>query len=43
MPPTAEFIEQELKPQGIDAIRWAIIDTKKNTIILSIAVYEFMI
>ena len=40
MPPKTEFIEQEIKAQGIDPIRWALIDTKENTLILSVAGYE---
>lgn len=30
MPPTSDYIENEIKKQGVDPIRWAIVDVKEK-------------
>ena len=30
MPPTVDFIEKEIERQGIEALRWAIVEANKN-------------
>ena len=37
MPPKNDFIEQEIKQNGIDPIRWAIIEINENELVLSVA------
>lgn len=40
LPPSVDFIENEIKQRGIDPVRWAIIDVKENMLTLSVAGIE---
>ena len=35
LPPDVDFIEKEINNQGLEALRWAIIDIEENTITIS--------
>lgn len=37
MPPKASFIEQEIIKNGINPVRWAIVDVKDNEITLNVS------
>ncbi len=37
MPPKNDFIEQKIRQEGIDPIRWAIIDIDGNELTISVA------
>ena len=37
LPPTANFIEEEIKKQGINPLRWAIVDVNNNNLTLNIS------
>ena len=37
LPPSVDFIEEEIKKQGIDPIRWAIINVQNDKLTLSIS------
>ncbi len=37
MLPKNDFIEQEIRQNGIDPIRWAIIEINENELVLSVA------
>lgn len=37
MPPKNDFIEQKIRQEGIDPIRWAIIDINGNELTISVA------
>jgi hypothetical protein len=37
MPPDVEFIEKEIEKQGIEALRWAIVDIKQNELKISVS------
>ena len=34
-PPSVDFIEQEIEKQGLEALRWAIVDVVENELVLS--------
>jgi len=40
LPPKVDFIENEIKSQGLEAIRWAIVDVEENILTLSVSGYE---
>ena len=35
LPPKNNFIEEEIKKQGITPLRWAIVDVQNNTLTIS--------
>ena len=35
MPPSADFIEEQIKNKGIEPLRWAIVDIKDNNLTVS--------
>ena len=37
MPPTVDFIENEIEKQGIEALRWAIIEANKNELTICVS------
>ena len=37
MPPSVEFIENEIKKAGLEPIRWAIVDIKNKELTLSVS------
>ena len=37
LPPEIDFIENEIKNQKIEPLRWAIVDIKENTLTLSVS------
>ena len=37
LPPEVGFIEQEIEKQGIEALRWAIVDVKENELTLCVS------
>ena len=37
MPPDVEFIEKEIEKQGIEALRWAIVDIRQNELKISVS------
>ncbi len=39
MPPDVDFIEEQIKLQGLDPIRWAIVEADKNELTLSASGY----
>lgn len=39
LPPKNSFIEKEIKAQGIDPIRWAVVDVEENILTVSVAGY----
>jgi len=41
LPPETEYIEAQIKAQGIEPIRWAIIDINDNNLVVSTSGYVF--
>ena len=37
MPPSVEFIENEIEKQGIEALRWAIVEVNNNELTLCVS------
>lgn len=37
MPPSVEFIENEIEKQGIEALRWAIVEVNNNKLTISVS------
>ena len=37
MPPNIEFIESEIEKQGIEALRWAIVEVNNNELVLCVS------
>lgn len=37
LPPSVEFIEKEIEKQGLEALRWAIVDIKENELTISVS------
>ena len=37
MPPKVDFIEKEIEKQGIEALRWAIVEANGNELTLSVS------
>lgn len=37
LPPEVDFIENKIKENSIEPLRWAIVDVKKDELILSVA------
>ena len=37
MPPNVEFIESEIEKQGIEALRWAIVEVNNNELVLCVS------
>ena len=37
MPPNVEFIESEIEEQGIEALRWAIVEAGKNELTICVS------
>ena len=37
MPPNIEFIESEIEEQGIEALRWAIVEADKNELTICVS------
>ena len=37
MPPNVEFIESEIEKQGIEALRWAIVEVNNNELTLCVS------
>lgn len=37
MPPNIEFIEQQIQLNGLEALRWAIVEVKENELTLSVS------
>ncbi|MBQ4647345.1 MAG: hypothetical protein IJB79_08355 [Candidatus Gastranaerophilales bacterium] len=37
MPPKVDFIEKEIEKQGIEALRWAIVEANGNEFIISVS------
>ena len=37
MPPDVEFIELQIEKQGIEALRWAIVEVEKNELTISVS------
>lgn len=37
MPPSVEFIENEIEKQGIEALRWAIVKVNNNKLTISVS------
>ena len=37
MPPNVEFIENEIEKQGIEALRWAIVEVNNNELTLCVS------
>ena len=40
LPPEVDYIEEQIKLQGLKPVRWAIVDIKDNELILSVSAYE---
>ena len=40
LPPEVDFIEQQIKAQGLEPVRWAIIDVQNNELTLSVSGFE---
>ena len=40
LPPSADFIEQQIKLQGIDPLRWAIVEAEECELSLSVSGFE---
>ena len=38
-PPKVDFIEKQIKLQGIEPVRWAIVDVNKDELVLSVSGY----
>ena len=37
LPPSVDFIEKEIEKQGIEALRWAIVDVAGNELTISVS------
>lgn len=37
---STEYIEQELKKRSVEPIRWAIVEVREKTLVLSLACFE---
>lgn len=37
LPPSVDFIENEIKKEGLEPIRWAIVDIKNKELTLSVS------
>ena len=37
LPPKVDFIEEQIKSQGLEAVRWAIVGIEDNILILSVS------
>ena len=37
LPPSVDFIEKEIKRQGFDPVRWAIVEVKDKELTLSVS------
>ena len=39
LPPSVNFIENEIKKRGLEPVRWAIVEIEKNILTLSVSGY----
>ena len=39
LPPEVDFIEEQIKLQGLNPVRWAIVDVKEKELVLSVSGY----
>ncbi len=39
LPPEVDFIEKQIKLQGLNPVRWAIVDIKEKDLVLSVSGY----
>jgi len=37
MPPNIDFIESQIEAQGMEALRWAIVDVNENELTISVS------
>lgn len=40
LPPEVDFIIQEIKKQGLEPIRWAIVEVSENELMLNVSGWE---